>query len=871
MMGIAGGATRRALRGASRELLRWLLAGEWRAHPGRVLVALLAIALGVALGFGIHLINTAAFSEFSAAARSLSGSADLQLRARSTSFNEELYAQVAALPEVAVASPVLEMELPLPGQRSPLKVVGIDGFQAAGIAPDLLGVPADGDAFAALRADSVFLSPAALDWLKLKAGDALVVQSGTHTVTLRVARTLLRARAGQRLAVMDIGSAQWQFDRLGQLTRIDLRLADGVDRQALRAALEERHGNSLSVVDEEDHDQRTATMSRAYRVNLSVLAMVALFTGAFLVFSTQALSVLRRRPQFALLRTLGMRRGQLLAQVLAEGAVLGLLGSALGIMLGHALATVVLSLFGGDLGGGYFPGVKPSVQFSPLAAFGYFMAGTAVAVLGSLSPALEAARARPAAALKAGSDEVALAPLSSPWPALLALALGGVLALLPPVAGLPVFGYLAIVLLLVGSIALMPRAAALVFARLARSRAAEGSVIRGLALARLANAPNQAAIALGGVLASFALMVAMAIMVASFRVSVDDWLQQLLSADVYVRVASGTGSSTDAARLKAKEQQAIASLPAVARAERTRWLSLALDAARPNVVLIARSINGGDAEQALPMVGASLNNVERPVWISEAMVDLYGWQVGQVITLPLAGKVQSFTVAGVWRDYARQTGAIQMRLQDYQALTGDSDVNDLSLWMARDGNREGKHGGSSDKTDDSIAEFRRQLQQLPFAASLEVVEPSEIRAISLTIFDRSFAVTYLLEAVAIVIGLFGVAATFSAQALSRAKEFGMLRHLGISRRQVLAMLSGEGTLLAALAIAAGFAVGWCISLILVFVVNPQSFHWTMQMHMPWPLLAIVATALLVSAAVTALGSGRLAVAGSAVRAVREDW
>ncbi len=853
-----------------RELLRWLLAGEWRAHPGRVLVALLAIALGVALGFGIHLINTAAFSEFSAAARSLSGSADLQLRARSASFNEDVYAQVAALPEVAVASPVLELELPVPGQHSPLKLVAIDSFQAAGIAPDLLGVPADGDAFAALRADSVFLSPAAMDGLKLKAGDVLVVQSGTRAVTLHVAGTLMRARAGQRLAVMDIGSAQWQFDRLGQLSRIDLRLADGADRQALSAALERRYGNSLSVVDEEDDDQRTATMSRAYRVNLSVLAMVALFTGAFLVFSTQALSVLRRRPQFALLRTLGMSRGQLLAQVLVEGAVLGLIGSALGILLGHALATAVLSLFGGDLGGGYFPGVKPSVQFSPLAALGYFMAGTAVALLGSLSPALEAARARPAAALKAGSDEVALAPLSSPWPALLALALGGVLALLPPVAGLPVFGYLAIVLLLVGSIALMPRAAALVFARLARSRSAAASVIRGLALARLANVPNQAAIALGGVLASFALMVAMAIMVSSFRVSVDEWLQQLLSADVYVRVASGTGSSTDAARLKADEQQAIANLPAVARAERTRWLSLALDASRPNVVLIARSINAGDPEQALPMVGASLKDVSRPVWISEAMVDLYGWQVGQAITLPLAGKAQAFTVAGIWRDYARQTGAIQMRLQDYQALTGDSDVNDLSLWMARDSNRDSKRS-SGDKAGDGMAEFRRQLQQLPFAASLDVVEPAEIRAISLTIFDRSFAVTYLLEAVAIVIGLFGVAATFSAQALSRAKEFGMLRHLGISRRQILAMLSGEGTLLAALAIVAGFAVGWCISLILVFVVNPQSFHWTMQMHMPWTLLTIVAGALLVSAAVTALAAGRLAVAGSAVRAVREDW
>lgn len=832
-----------------KDVLRWLLAGEWRAHPGRVVVALLAIALGIALGFGIHLVNTAAFSEFSAAARSLSGSADLQLRARSASFDEALYANVAALPEVAIASPVLELDVALPGQKTSLKLIGIDSFQAAGIAPDLLGVPANGDALAGLRADNVFLSPAAMAWLKLKAGDTLVAYSGTRTVRLQVAGTIVRARAGQRLAVMDIAGAQWQFDHLGQLSRIDLRLAEGVARDRIRRELAQRFGAVVAVVEEQDQDQRTATMSRAYRVNLSVLAMVALFTGAFLVFSTQALSVLRRRPQFALLRTLGMTRRQLLLQVLAEGTLLGALGSAIGIALGYALATAVLTLFGGDLGGGYFAGVQPAVHFSLPAALAYFVAGCGVALLGSLSPALEAARARPAAALKAGSEEVALAPLASPWPALVAIVLAAVLALLPPLDGLPVFGYLAIVLLLVGSIALMPRAASVVFSAL--SRRASG-VMSGLALARLANAPNQAAIALGGVLASFALMVAMGIMVSSFRVSVDDWLRQLLSADLYVRVSQGG----EAGRLRPAEQQAIARLPAVARAEQTRWLPLALDPARPTVMLIARSINADEPQRVLPMVGDTLTGAARPIWVSEAMVDLYGWQPGQVVILPLAGSRPSFTVAGVWRDYARQTGSIQMRLSDYQALTGDDDVNDVSLWLKR---------GSA------AAELRGQLQQLPFAAALEIIEPGEIRAFSLSIFDRSFAITYLLEAVAIVIGLFGIAATFSAQALSRAKEFGMLRHVGISRRQVLAMLAAEGLLLAGLAIVAGFVVGWLISLVLVFVVNPQSFHWTMQMHMPWTLLAAVATALLLSASVTALVSGRVAVAGSTIRAVREDW
>lgn len=830
-------------------LLRSLLQGEWRAHPVRAMVAIAAIAMGVALGFGIHLINTAAFNEFSAAARSLSGSADLQLRAQTPQFDEQFYPQIARMQAVAIASPVLEMDVAVAGQRSSLKVVGIDSFQATAIAPDLLGLPDPQRPFDGLMADSVFLSPAAMQWLQLKQGDTLHLRNGTHDVALRIAGSLVRARAGQRLAVMDIASAQWQFGKLGQLSRIDIKLLEGVSKVAFRNALAAQFSRQLIVTETADQDQRSANMSRAYRVNLNVLAMVALFTGAFLVFSTQALSVLRRRPQFALLRVIGVTRRQLLTQVLVEGTLLGIAGSLLGLVFGTLLASAALSLFGGDLGGGYFPGVQPSLSFDPLAALAFFIGGSGVAMLGSLSPAMEAAQAKPAAALKAGSEDLALSPLATPWPALLTLLIGALCTLLPPVAGLPLFGYLAIVLLLIGSIALMPRAAGLVFARLAgRWR----GVITGLTLARLANAPNQASIALSGVLASFALMVAMAIMVASFRESVDDWLQQLLSADLYVRTANGGENGL----LLPAEQTQIASSAGVLRAERSRMLSLTLDAARPPVTLIARSLNSADVTRVLPMVGEAIPDLARPVWISEAMVDLYGWQPQQQVMLTIAGTLHPFTVAGVWRDYARQSGALQIRLADYQSLSGDQTVNDMALWMQADSN---------------AARVRQQLQALPFAHALEFAEPGEIRAISLKIFDRSFAVTYLLEGVAILIGLFGIAATFSAQTLSRAREFGMLRHVGVTRRQIMLLLAGEGSLLAGLAICVGFLLGWCISLILVFIVNPQSFHWTMQLHMPWGLLASVAGVLLLSASLTALVSGRLAVAGSAVRAVREDW
>ncbi|HYD59292.1 MAG TPA: FtsX-like permease family protein [Noviherbaspirillum sp.] len=844
--------------GSPAQLRRWLMFGEWRAHPVRALIAGLAIALGVALGFSIHLINTAAYNEFSAAVKSLSGEADLQVRGTQAYFDEQVYGQLARFEEIAVASPVLEVDAAVPGRQGALKVIGIDVFQAGAIAPDLIGVPAEDRAFDTLADDAVFLSPAATEWLQVKQGDTLQLRTGTQAVRLRVAGGLVRARAGQRIAVMDIGAAQWRFQRLGQLSRIELKLKSGISRSAFKSRLAATLPAGLLVTETEDQEARTANMSRAYRVNLNMLALVALFTGTFLVFSTQALSVLRRRSQLALLRVAGMTRRQLLGQILVEGLVIGVMGSAAGLAAGYAIAAAALRLFGGDLGGGYFPGVQPTVQFSLPAAVTFFLLGTAAGLLGCASPAWEAARARPAQALKTGSEDVALSRLASPWPSLACLLAGGIMSQLPPVFELPVFGYLAIAFLLVGGIGLMPRLAALLFSMLSRLVLRPGvSPVPALAVGRLANAPNQASIALGGVLSSFSLMVAMAIMVASFRVSVDDWLSHILSADLYVRAANGGNTAT----FSPAEQDAIARTPGVARAGFQRHTQLVLDPARPSVTLIARPIDIGDPARALPLVGESIAAPDVPaghvpVWVSEAMIDLYGFHPGDRRTLPLAGGNHKVFVAGIWRDYVRQTGAIQMRLDDYRQLTGDREVNDSAIWL---------------RPDATAREVMESMRRLPFGSALEFAEPDEIRAISLRIFDRSFAVTYLLEAVAIVIGLFGVAATFSAQTLARAKEFGMLRHIGVMRRQVLAMLAVEGGLLTLLGSVVGFLLGTAISLILVFVVNPQSFHWTMQLHMPWGMLFSVAALLLVSAALTALAAGRYAVSGDAVRAVREDW
>jgi putative ABC transport system permease protein len=831
-----------------------LLLGELGAHPGRAIIGILAVAIGVAMGYGVHLVNHAALAEFSQAVRSLMGNADLEIRGPRMGFDESLYPRIAGLPEVAAASPVVEVNALVPGRTGALTLFGIDVFRAAPVTPNLIGRPAEERAgtLEVLDPDAVFLSPAALSWLDLKPEDPLTVQVGLTALTLRIAGTLPAAGEGMRLGVMDIGAAQWRLDRLGLLQRIDVKLRPGVDTDSFAQALAALLPPGVVAGSPQDNARRTSNLSRAYRVNLNVLALVALFTGAFLVFTMQAVSVLRRRSQLALLRALGVTRGGLLRLLLAEGAAQGALGAMLGLALGFVLAAAVLGYAGGDLGGGYFEGVKPKVRFDAPAALIFFALGLSAAVLGSLAPAWEAARARPAQALKAGDEETPLKRLRSPWTGLAAMAAGLGLTPLRPVADLPVFGYAAIALLLVGAILLMPRLAHLVFGLLPSWRQA----VPQLALTQLAGAPGRAAIALAGIVASFSLMAAMAIMVSSFRISVDDWLHNVLPADLYLRASS----SGDSAYFSPDDQAAIASVRGVARAEFLRSSQILLDPERPPVTVIARPIDPRNPGARLPLTGAPV--AAQPgdppaVWVSEAMVDLYGFRPGQRITLPLQGRPVAFLVGGVWRDYARQHGTVVISQDDYRRLTDERRVTDVALWLEQ---------------GTGPAQVKERLRQrVAGGEHITFAEPGEIRTITLKIFDRSFAVTYLLEGIAVMIGLFGIGASFSAQALARAREFGMLRHLGFMRWQIGAMLALEGALLALLGVVAGLALGWVIALILVHVVNPQSFHWTMSLHMPWAFLAQVASAVVAAASLAALASGRHAMSRSAVRAVQEDW
>jgi len=827
----------------------WLLAGDVRAHPGRALTALAALTIGVALGYAVHIVNQSAFAEFARAVDVVTGKGDFEIAGTSAGLDERLYGVVAGLAGVADAAPVAELAADLagPAAKAAVRLLGTDALRAASVSPALAGRADPASGRTPLDDDAIFLPAALAGRLGLRVGDRVDVAAAGRAVPFVLAGALPGAAEDEAVAVIDIAALQWRFGRLGRLDRIVVKARPKVGDAALAESLRAVLPADATISDRAALAQRNDALSRAYRVNLDMLALVALITGGFLTFSGQSLSVMRRRREFALLRMMGVRRRLVLRYVLAEGLVLGAAGAILGLSAGAGLAMLALHLVGGDLGGGYFPEGRPPLDPAPQAAMLFALLGIGAALAGSLVPARAAAALPPVQTLK-GLVAADGGTGARAWPGALLLGLGGASALLPAEAGLPLFGYLAVGLMLAGGVALMPwllRAAL----RLTERRL-DKSPILFLALKPLSASPGQASIALAGLVASTSLMMAMAIMVSSFRQSVDDWLGQILAADLYLRLPA-------ASFLSPEEQARLAAVPGIGRISFGSTVPLTLAPERPAMALVVRGDGAADLAHRLPLIGKRAPDGEGPsVLLSEPAARLLGKRTGDSIELPLAGALRTFRIAGIFRDYSRQFGAVAIDKPAYVALTGDNGANEAAIW-------------SAPGTPPGVLAAR--LRAVLPAGQADIAEAAALRSTALALFDRSFVLTYAIEAIAMLVGMAGVAATLSAQTLARAKEFGMLRHLGVRRGEIGRMLLAEGAALGMTGVLCGVALGGLMGEVLIDVVNPQSFHWTMETVWPGRLMAAVGLILVAASALSARLAGRAALSDGPLMAVREDF
>jgi putative ABC transport system permease protein len=858
-------------------LFSWFILRRLVQAPVRSGLTALGIALGVAVVVAIQLTNASSLAGFETALETASGRTSLEIVAVGAGIDERRLPALGWLRGYGDVAPVIEGDLVYrqPGQPTEvLRMLGVDILRDrpfreynllewAGSAEHDAGTSGPGqgpgirtEEFLQLLVDpaSAIVAAKFAQPRGLTPGSTLLVNIGDRTVALKI-RGLLRDEGPARVldgrfVLMDIAAAQQTLDRFGRVDRLEVRLADGIDIDAAEADIAKRLPQGLSVQRPAQRGRQVEQMLAAFHLNLTALSYIALLVGLFLVYNTVSVAVLARRSEIGTLRGLGVTRGRVRALFLAEAAALATVGSAVGILLGRVLADATVALTSTTVSALYIATAAAPPMLTWRHALLGFATGVPLSLLAALVPALEASRVPPMAAMR-GGDQADLRtrfPYHSLGAGVAVLALGAWLATLGPVRGLPLFGYASAVILVFGASFMVPATLFAVARGLEHPARRLLTVADWLAVTNLSAAVARLSISVAALAVSLSMMVAISVMIGSFRETVIYWVGQTLQADLFVSPGSRHQGGADGT-LSPEVIRTITSSPDAAAVDRFRSTEVPYGDTRVRVgggdfaVLLAHGTllfkAPADAREAMRRAIG-----QEAVVVSESFVIKQGLGVGATVQLPTPDGRVPFRIAAVYYDYSNDRGVLMMDLPTFERHYGDVPIRGLSMYL-----REGV---------DPEQARRRLLTTIGDTHRVIINTNASLRTEVLRIFDSTFAITYALEIIAIVVAILGVSGTLLTLILERERELTILRLIGMGRRQVRRMVVGEAVIIGAVSQALGLVVGLLLSLVLIYVINVQSFGWTIQFHLPVGFLVQASVLMVLATALAGLYPARRA-------------
>jgi putative ABC transport system permease protein len=824
----------------------------WR-DPLRTTLTVFAIALGVAVVIAITLAGRAATGSFQSSVETLSGNSSFTITGVG-GVDEKILGKLARLPYPLCFTPRIEDYATAGGRGAALPFIGVDFIGNARTALGSLTYD-----FADF--ENPILAGSRLGWHK---GERVRLLINDRMTTFTVAGQLPASESGvgeNNAIVADIGLAQAVTGKLGRLDSISVATPDSQPIEYWQQVLKSAIPASVTVERAGSRTDQNRKMLAAFRWNLQVLSYIALIVGSFLIYNTIAVSVARRRAEIGILRALGTTRRAVLAGFLAEAAFFGAIGALLGLVLGRMLAIGAVALIGNTVRMLYVSSQPAPVHFAASDLWTGFLVGVGMSVIAALAPALEASRVAPTEAMARGRREF-LARLR--WKRNLAagivlIALSALSAMQPAIEGRPLFGYFSVMLLIAATAALIPIGVAALSRLLGRIVQLTIGVEAFLALRGLRSALNRTSILVAALAIGVAMMASVGIMVGSFRETVALWMDNQLKADLYLRPA-GSSAADRHPTIDPGIADKIERLPDVAAVDRFRVYPITYQG-------LPASLGGGETQTVeassatyfLPGENRSRILAQLPrgdnVIVSEPFANKHHVQSGDTIRLALAGRIRPFCVLGIYYDYSTERGFIVMDRRTLLKYLPDKASSNIAVYL--------KH-----KTDASRA--RKAIAEIIAGRSILVFTNSQLRQNALAIFDRTFAITWALEVVAIVVAVMGVAGALLALVIDRKREFGLLRFLGADKRQVWRIILAEAGFLGLFANAAGALLGTALSLVLVFVINKQSFGWTIQFHWPVGLLLMALTGVYLATLLAGIYPARKAVQMDPIEVVHEE-
>ena len=806
------------------------LSAHFGAGRSLYLLSVFGVALGVASVLCIQIINLNALGAFEGSVRAISGDSDLSVLGRTPVLPEGMYPQVLAERGVAAAWPLYRIDVALTGHKDFfLEVVGVDFF-----AP--IDLPWRGD-----RVDSadplsrrgwVALTPALAQEMGWSVGDSVAVSSGSRRATLVIGALVdfqrISPLASRKLAVMDIAQAQDLLGRRGEIHQIDVKMAGGAEIEEVKGRLQAHLGASIRVVTPEQRRDQAAGLLSAFRLNLSALSMISLFVGVFLIYTSTQASLLRRRSEFGLIRSIGATRRQVFTLIIGEVVLLAAFGVGLGLPLGTWVAARNVEVVSSTLTNLY---LLQEIETLRVPVWVYVLAsliGIGGASAGAVLPALDMSRKDTRDLLAAftlhervGSAAFRLFLLGCSLVAAICLWFYAYGRTWKPggfVLGLAVFAGLPLVI---------PFLIQRIYGTIRIRGFGFGYSLKSLGVRLQTTSFAVAALAV-----AVCMLIGITLMIGSFRRTVEVWIGRTVQADVYVTTESWMRAGREAT-LSPELASALSAYPGVRAVDRLRQFFAYTGERR--IVLGGIEMGQGEEEGRFPLMAADRSEAfrklrhEGAVLISEPLARKSGlWAGDHLPVFGPEGEIR-FEIAGVYYDYTTEGGSAAVDLRTMERAFGPGPINNMALYL--------EPGRDSERLVD---ELKARFSAYP----LNIRSNQRLREDIFRIFDQTFAVTQILRAMSLLIAVCGITLTLLVLARERVSELALYRAVGTHRSQIFGIFVGEGIGMAVIGLILGLIGGIALAMILIFVINRAYFGWTIQMYWPWkPILQQAATIL----------------------------
>lgn len=807
-----------------------------RQRPVRATLAVLGVAIGVSAWLAIRLANVEVFRSFEESVDVVVGKASIKVTQEQGRLDEQLIRTIRDHPAVVVANPILRVSGSIKRESprtEPIMILGLDLVEY--VSKESI-VVSDQDKTQInlnnlLAENSVFVGSELARNLGLEVADPLEIQVKNLRFQLVVQGIMTPSNPGDRqlgrFLIMDIAAAQAFFGLEGQLDQINLILTPEysvpVAIQELRALLP----HSVEIGRTTLRGQQVESMLVVFQFNLTVLSTVGLLVGLFLVYNTISFSVVQHRREIGILRALGMSRSQVSLLFMTEAGVVGLLGGIVGCGLGLMMARLMVSLVSQSVTDLYASVSIKSMHLPLGMIIEGSSIGVIVSVLGALRPCWHASGIQPVRALSPGDHEVETRSNERTWAwvAVALFVLAGIMSVPGPVQGMPVFGYASAFLLLLGCTFLGPMAIrGLTWVNTWAMRS-QWNIMGALAVEQIGRAPGRNSVTLSALAIGLAIMVGVGVMIGSFRHTVELWIDQTLMADLII-VPSTWMDESDSHEtqlgLPLKFVKLVEAVPGVMAVDPYRQVELAHG--EGTIALVARDLNlhaehsrylfeEGESSEILRKAVAG-----KGVIVSEVLAGRLGVQIGNQLELATPKGKIAFRVLGKFYDYATDGGKVVMDKTAYRELWNDRRASVLAVYV-------------NPRAD--LEDVRGRIEEvLASGEPVVTISHAELRTDILSIFDRTFHVTYVLELIALSVALLGIVNTLVTAILERQAEIATLRAIGASAGQIQRMVFWESGFLASLGALLGIAGGLALSVLLVKVINRQSFGWTIQLIIP---------------------------------------